>query len=278
MLGKLMKYEWRYLFRKFLILLFVLIAATLAGSLILLLINKQSVAANEDLAVLIFVFSGLVYYMGLIICGVGSSLLIAIRFYKSCYTDAGYLTHTLPVSARQLVGAKLLSSFFLQLLSMVCTLASFAIYAGVLMTTLLRFINEPLTYDLSTVLTEFEDGMGMSLPAYCVFFIVLSLIGCFTSSCIILGSVSLGQLYTKHRVLGAILAYFVVTMLMQMVSSICAIPSYLQMLSASLNNPKTPLMTIMLPTFIITITIGIILAVTLYFVNIHIMTKKLNLE
>lgn len=119
MLGKLIKYEWKSLSRQFLVMLAILAGTTLVSSLIIVSINFEFDDVNENYSLFMLIGSVLIYYLGLIVCSIGTSLIVAIRFYKSCYTDAAYLTHTLPVSARQLVGAKTmlhaLSSFCLLL-------------------------------------------------------------------------------------------------------------------------------------------------------------------
>ena len=117
MLGKLIKYEWKSLSRQFLVMLAILAGTTLVSSLIIVSINFEFDDVNENYSLFMLIGSVLIYYLGLIVCSIGTSLIVAIRFYKSCYTDAAYLTHTLPVSARQLVGAKTIASCLIQFLS-----------------------------------------------------------------------------------------------------------------------------------------------------------------
>ena len=93
MLVKLLKYEWRGLFSPLLILLIVLGGtAALTCGVILTITPKY----NETIAwysAMALVFSIFLYYFGLIGCTLGTTLIIAVRFYKTCYTDQGYLTH-----------------------------------------------------------------------------------------------------------------------------------------------------------------------------------------
>lgn len=69
----------------------------------------------------------------LIILAVGQVLItyviIVTRYYKSLYSDEGYLTHTLPVKAGSLLGSKVLTSFVWLILSYLVAGAVFLIIA-----------------------------------------------------------------------------------------------------------------------------------------------------
>ena len=280
MLGKLIKYEWKSLSRQFLVMLAILAGTTLVSSLIIVSINFEFDDVNENYSLFMLIGSVLIYYLGLIVCSIGTSLIVAIRFYKSCYTDAAYLTHTLPVSARQLVGAKTIASCLIQFLSSITVFLSIIVYFAVIIAAVLGSDTKSYTGTMSFAMlsTEFQQSLGVTLTQYCVFLIGYSLIGCITGCCILLGCVSLGQLYTKHRILGAILAYFIVTMIMQVITYLAMLPAYGKLFAASAAGDTLPLMSFMMPAFIAILITTIILAIAMYFINIHMMTKKLNLE
>ena len=278
MLGKLMKYEWKCLSRPLLILLAVLMGTTLISSLMMISINPDFDEVTENLSFLFMIGSFLIYYLGIIVCSIGTSLMIAIRFYKTCYTDEGYLTHTLPVSAKQLIGAKTLNACLWQLIMMLCTALSLLIFIGVTFTHLTSTSGGINVSDFQTIGNEFEAEFGIGPVGYFVFLITYSLISCITGTCIILGCVSLGQLYTKHRILGAIIAYFLVSMLLQITAYISMIPMYTRLIVAGASGSELTIFEVMQPSFLLIMIISIILAVIMYFVNIHMMTKKLNLE
>jgi len=134
------------------------------------------------------------------------------------------------------------------------------------------------TLSIAIISTQFQQEMGIGLGQYCAFMLLYNIVGCFTGPSIILGCVSLGQLYTRHRILGAILAYFIVTMIMQFVTYIAMLPTYSKLIVASASGKTLSMMNIMMPTFIIIFVITIIIAIAMYFINIHMMTSKLNLE
>jgi hypothetical protein len=52
---------------------------------------------------------------------------VVTRYYRSLYSNEGYLTHTLPVKASQLLGSKLMTSFIWLILSYIIAFAVFVV-------------------------------------------------------------------------------------------------------------------------------------------------------
>lgn len=285
MLGKLLKYEWKGLCSPFLILLVVLGGTTALTCGVILTIDPrydETIAWYSMMALILSIF---LYYFGLIGCTLGTMLIIAVRFYKTCYTDQGYLTHTLPVSARQILNAKIIASVLIYLLMLVAIVVTIFIIIQVAIYHIFSLIpgdyNElrrAFSEEFLPLLHVFEDELGISLGAYAaylVFFVITSILANIVT---ILGCVSLGQLYAKHRIVGAIVAYFVVQFVMQIIGYFCSLPMYTKMLIAgSYDSDLTPF-GIMSPTMNLTLLMTVIVAVGMYFVNLHMMTKRLNLE
>lgn len=285
MLGKLLKYEWKGLCSPFLILLIVLGGTTALTCGVILTINPKYDETIAWYSMMALVLSIFLYYFGLIGCTLGTTLIIAIRFYKTCYTDQGYLTHTLPVSTRQILNAKIVASILIYLLMLIAIVATVFIIIQVAMHHVFSLM--PGDYDelrrsfareFSSLLYDFEDELGISLGAYAAYLIFFVIVSIIANIVTVLGCVSLGQLYSKHRIVGAIAAYFVVQFVMQIIGYICSMPMYTKMLtSSSYNSDLTPF-GIMSPTMNLTLLMTVIVAVGMYFVNLHMMTKKLNLE
>ncbi len=285
MLGKLLKYEWKGLCSPLLIMLVVLGGTTALTCGVILTINPKYDETIAWYSVMALILSVFLYYFGLIGCTLGTMLIIAIRFYKTCYTDQGYLTHTLPVSTRQILNAKILASIFTYLLMLLAIAATIYIIFQVAIHHIFSFI--PGEYDelrreflreFSSLLYDFEDEFGIGLGAYIAYLVFYCIIAIFANIVTVLGCVSLGQLYAKHRVVGAILAYFIVQFIMQIIGYVCTIPMYTKMIiSESYNNNLTPF-GIMSPTMNLTLLMTVIVAVIMYFINLHMMSKRLNLE
>ena len=285
MLGKLLKYEWRGLRMPFIILLIVLASTTVLTCSVILTINPkydETVTWFSTMALMLSIF---LYYFGFIGCIIGIVLVVAIRFSKTCYTDQGYLTHTLPVSTKQLLSAKILAAFVTELLMILAIAASVVIIIQVTVHHVISFFPD-YSYDeftrmfmreLSYVFQDFKDELGISFGLYIVYWIIILLVSMFSNIVTIFGCVSLGQLYAKHRVIGAILAYFAQLFIMRILSYFASLPMYSRILTSDYNSDVT-FFSLVSPTMTLTLILTILMAVAMYFVNLHMMTKRLNLE
>ena len=280
MLKKLIKYEWKGLIFPFVIMLIVLAGTTLLTCAVLLTINPkydESVQVYSAMALMLSIF---LYYFGMIGCTLGTTLIIAIRFYKTCYTDQGYLTHTLPVTTHQILIAKIAIAFFVNILMALAILFSvfIIIQVGILHITSFYTDSPELKWifkDMfSIVLDEFANVFGIHLPSFLIYMILYSIISEIANVVIIFGCISLGQLYAKHRILGAIASYFIVLFIEQIFGWFTSVPISARVLSAK----YTTVFDILSPTMNLSLLFIVTLAVFMYFANIHMMTKKLNLE
>ena len=125
MLGKLLKQEWRSLWKVETLILGILMALTLlAGATFALPIWKSEWVGIQISMMMVI----LLYYAGVIGASLGCVLYLGIRFYKSMYTDEGYLTHTLPVTSHQLLLSKILVMAAWNLISTLAILASMFVF------------------------------------------------------------------------------------------------------------------------------------------------------
>lgn len=277
MLGKLMKYEWRGLRGPLVIILCVLFGTTLLSCAAISTINFAYDDVVLGLSMLTIVLSLMLYYFGIIGSTIGIAIIIAVRFYKTSYTDQGYLTHTLPVTAKQLLAAKTIVAVLCHMLITVCIAVSIVIVVSTLgyrisgqLGDVLELYNETSDY--------FKYYFDQSLPGYIVFWIITGIISSICSVINIFGCISLGQLYTKHRVIGAILAYFALYMVQAFIGYLGTIFMLFGIAAAERRNEAMSLLGVTTPTTVISLIASIIIAVALYFANLHMMTKRLNLE
>ena len=285
MLGKLIKYEWKGLRFPLMIMMIVLAGTMILTCGVILTINPKLDETLAWYSVMALMLSIFLYYFGIIGCTLGTTLIIAVRFYKTCYTDQGYLTHTLPASATQILNAKIIASILAYLLMLLAIAATIFIifevglhHAFSLMSGEQDELRRIVEQEFSFILSEFSDVLGISLGGYIAYLIFFSVIALFANVVTILGCVSLGQLYAKHRIIGAIAAYFIVQFVMQIINNICFIPMYTKMMIDSYNSEVLSLFGILSPTLNLSLFMAVVVAVIMYFVNLHMMTKKLNLE
>lgn len=285
MLGKLMKYEWRGLRFPLLIMISILGGITVLTCAIIFLINPKLDNVSAGFSAVSLIMCILLYYFGIIGCTVGTMLIIAIRFYKTSYTDQGYLTHTLPVETKTLLTAKTLTSvlcYLLMLLGVVVTIFVIIGAAYIHFVDISEYdramINRNIAESINDFSVYFQDEYGISLGIFVTFYILFLIVGCISAIMTVLGCVSLGQLYTKHRIIGAILAYFAVMAIQQIVSYISILPTYSKMLRAEYLSESIPMLAVISPTMIITLIWCVVVSIAMHFINLHMMTKRLNLE
>lgn len=292
MLGKLFKYEWKGFRFPILIMLIVLADTTVLTCSVIMTINPKYDETFIWYSMMALIFSILLYYFGIIGCALGVMLIIAIRFYKTCYTDQGYLTHTLPVSTQKILNVKIIASIAAVLLMILAVAGSLFIIAQIGINHILSIaiaeshgtigdIGEARTMffqEMSTVFSEFEDELGISLGLYLTYLVIYFIIAVVANVVTVLGCVSLGQLYAKHRIIGAIAAYFIVQFILKILGNISTMPMYAKMMRAEEYYEEYSVFGLMSPTMNLALLFSVIVAVVMYFINLHMMTKKLNLE
>ena len=273
MLKKLMKHEWKNSWKipTFLIGA-LLVISVFSGLTFAAPIWEEELTGMEILTILVW----LLYYFALIAMSLGVTLYLAVRFYKTMFTDEGYLTHTLPVTARQLLISKMLPMAGWMALSTVAIFASLGIFGSMAAVFLKpegvgfwEYVMEGLSMTELVELVQ-ESGMGkMMLSVLC-----MMLVGVFSGPMMIISSVSLGQLISKHRILGSIGAYFVINTAVQTISSVAMVPMMFRMASTEAEN----VLDVMTPMYFIMSLIMAAVTVGLYFISEYMVRKKLNLD
>lgn len=280
MLGKLLKYEFKGLLTPVIIMLCVLFGTTTLALITFFSINPELESTVNGVSVMLAMFAVFLYYIGIIGTSIGIILIIAIRFYKTCYTDQGYLTHTLPVTKHQLIGAKTLASiisYLVVMVSIAISVVTLVCLGGK------HFLKFDTTGSINTLLDLFKyigegclEAFGVKLNTLIFTYSIVIFISCITSVIIAMGCISLGQLYAKHRIIGAIIAYFIIAFLQQTLGSIYSTVFYSSVLTS--NNVDMTMYKFFMPQLLWTTIVQVIFAVVLYFVNIYMAEKKLNLE
>jgi len=198
MLGKLLKYEFKYMSKICLPTLLIMLGLCIAGRGITLLVSLFAAdvvtAALETL-----MFSGA--YIAIIASSVVITIVTVVRFYRNMTRDEGYLMFTLPASVSAHIGSKTLSALILELLSFLV-----AVVSGML----LLAISAP--GELANGWQTLREGLAQvalpaSLPWLIVECVVLSLIAVVAETLKIYAAIALGHLAKKHRVLWAIVSY-----------------------------------------------------------------------
>lgn len=220
MFQKLIKYEAKAYAKTLLFIIIGIMCITILGVVSILLFNpdklfKDNLVGFMNMTSYIGIL--MVYYFGLIACSLATLLIIATRYYKTMYTDEGYLTHTLPVTQTQLFCSKLFSAYAFQLLTFFMIIMSIIAIMGTILIRLAPI--EDFSSTIIDLIHEFIDMVGiMQAFYYGIFYFLLGLVSMFTGIITIYASITLGQLFVKHRIIGAITAYFIINVILSIIS------------------------------------------------------------
>ena len=202
MTGKLMKYEIKSSGKLMLMIWAALIIASILFSLSINVLGDTTAAYNTNgygiLVGIIGTVTGLLYFAMFIALIVATMLVIILRFYKGLLCDEGYLMHTLPVKAWQLITSKGMIAAGIVFASIIVGMISIMIIAGV---TSLDVI--PQFFDFIGDVWD-ADHRYMLIMAEILILIVLSVL---KSIYQVYAALAIGQLANKHRILLAIGAY-----------------------------------------------------------------------
>ncbi len=289
MLGKLIKHEWRGTYRVGCLMMLLMAGITFFGWLAFqspmwkeLSGNSDSYSVTMEAGILniLSVFTLLLYFVMLIVVLVGIVVYLAVHFYKTVYTDEGYLTHTLPVTKHQLLFSKILVGGLWTMIIYAMVYLSVILLGASLIGAILpdgytfaRFWSESGEL-IAELRMEMERQFGLNFVIYTVFILLSLLIGPFIAMATVYGAISLGQLFTRHRVLMAIVSYIGIGILNgilgAVVQSVIGLDDVIQ--------TSTDLGSYFDVSLITSFGLNLIIAVALYMASWLVMTRKLNME
>lgn len=272
MLRKLFKYDFEASAKIFLILYGFIAFLTILGKTLFTLV-PEGLENTPLLSVLVPTYILLI--IGLIF---GFQIFLIVRFYRSLFTDEGYLYHTLPVKPWQLILSKLLTNVLLVL----CGLAI------IILCLLLLLAGEPLAAimeyrtEIGEVIHTFLGFTPIGLVLYLIFFLPVTEAH---SQLMYFASVAMGQvLIPKHKVLGAFTSYIIFYVIIQAVTSIPLFAYSFSTIGGLITEEDT--MTGSLNwisdfyqfTLFFSLFLSVILSVVFFLITNYIMKKKLNLD
>lgn len=294
MLGKLIKHEWKDVYKVGCILSLVIIAVTAIGCIMLQLPAMTSLfAENSNLSegqifgwVIMGVMSFLLYLFILLGATYGLFIFLGIRFYRTMYTDQGYLTNTLPVTSHQLLISKILVAGIWYLILEIVVAASIfalviALMNGLLSDTLASEGYRSIWEALGALLPEMGklySEMGLNMIHYGISMGLTLLISPFAGIAVLFGSVTLGQLSRKHKAVMGILAYFGVMLVNMIINSIAQTVSTFRYSYDVMYNEYGSTVFNINGSLDFSFILTIIMAVILYVTSHYILTRKLNLD
>ncbi|MCR5268412.1 MAG: hypothetical protein K6E16_07845 [Lachnospiraceae bacterium] len=268
MLKMLMKYEWKYIWKKALLFAGLLLLATVIGMFAASQLAELS--DTDRMSGLLGALLGyMLYYTVLVGSILGLILIIAIRFYRSVFSSAGYVTNTLPASGRQIYGAHLI------VYGITYFVFTWLVFGSIMLVTNRVVTGIAVSMDMGAeMFGSYGPNMfGFDGPAEIALLAVYTAIATITSLLMIYASIVLGQSWKKHKVWGAVVSYIVISVTMMIVTSIVLFP---YMIGSIMMNPASP--TLGTSFWVICLVIVLIYGAATLWITDRGMTKRLNLE
>ncbi|MFQ8982060.1 MAG: hypothetical protein ACLR6I_17225 [Waltera sp.] len=297
MLGKLMKYEWKNIWKAGTLMLLGMLVVTVIGCVVLRmpggvvtgLLDNNDINATQSWFVLSSFVATLILYVIMLLASTwGMLIFLGIRFYRSMYTDEGYLSHTLPVTANQLFLSKILVSgvwylfisigIGISVVALVVSLMTGLLNIGELSSVLTQYngnIWEFLADAFYEIGRTYEEEMGINLLHYGITLLLAYVAGPFITMVTLFGALTIGQLSSKHKGFMGILAYAGLTILSSIIGSTVqsAFMFGTNVMSSSGGFSVTTNMA-----YDINVITSLLIAAIMYGVSYYIMNRKLNLD
>lgn len=274
MLGKLFKHEFKSTAKVMLTIYGVLILTTILG--ILGFSTQTMLTDYEPLPLvinLLFISTVILYILSIFTLFIVTYVYVCLHFYKTMYSDQGYLTHTLPVKPSTLFHVKLTTAWVWMMGTMILFFLSIfllliSITRGELFTQLM--FDTDFQY-------EFLNIVGMTIGQFSVTFFVQLAFSCLSYLLTIFASISIGQLFTSHKIVGAIVSGIAIYFIEQIIGS-----TILLLTASSFTKYLFQTLTIAdmfkSPSYIISSVVSILFTISFYIICIVIQKRHLNLD
>ncbi len=266
MLGKLLKYDVRELFRSTLPLLISMgsIGVVCAALLYFTMSFSETEGFFGALGATISFFG--IGILALLVIAVVFEFISVSRYYKSLFTDEGYLNMVIPVKTSTLLFAKTLSVLIFNAIGVIALALS--LFIAVLLPTMLYDMN--YVSDVGEIVGFFVD---LSMSAEVVLFFVGAVFELVYSTVAVLSAITVGSAVVRRRkILGSVLFFFAFSLVKSIVESIVGI--IVEGLTVTEAQPTVYTAATTLTRVLLCIAFGTVLCL----VNYRILNKKFNIE
>lgn len=271
MLGKLIKHEFKATYANYLFIYVAIILLTLINK-VFWIINIDNVIINAVRG-----FITVIYMIIIFASFVVTIIFIIQRFYKNLLKEEGYLSFTLPVGVGQHIISKLIVSFIWSVLTIIAVILSLIIMA--------------LNTGFISEISNNWRGLMLLIDIYglegnVVLIIILVISSLLYMILMFYASMSLGQLFSKYKILGSVVCFFGLYVLSQVVSFTMFVLNMFgnyNLIMSLENEVMNPQMAIELfglfsKIFLTAIIFQIIFIAIYYLITYFTLNKRLNLE
>lgn len=208
MLGKLLKYEMKSTARLFVPLYFSVLVVAVINRLMKTFSVLENVGSLNIQTITSFIIT-VTYFILMAGIMVVTLVVVIQRFYKNLLGDEGYLMFTLPVQQWKNIASKLLVSLLWSVLSIIIAISSICIYANFNifkhMPDMFSFVNTHLGY-----------AAYLEIPVLLLLLLTYTVIQ-------IYAAITLGHLFSKHKLLASLGMYVVLYTVGQIFATILTV-------------------------------------------------------
>lgn len=197
MFGRLLKYDFRSMFKQFGFIWPAALVLALVNRFTISGLDSTSAVGETTAGVAMFVYVAILMAMFVI-----TVIFVIQRFFKGLLGDEGYLTHTLPVKPWQLIASKLLAAVAATLLSIAVAILSILLIAPFQWGHELGDIFRGLGYVLSHWSLSATNSAILLLE-----FLLFICVGMAQGYLQLYLAMALGHLFNKNRVAMSVVAY-----------------------------------------------------------------------
>ena len=264
MLGKLLKHEFKMTYKNFLLMFALLVCTSVLAKLFIL------VKIDTPWYSIIMKLINALYVIFVVAVSFVSVVMVIAQMNKTLLKDEGYLFHTLPVKTWQHIVVKGITGTVWYLATLVVMCGSIAIY----------FIGDEDFWEIvRSAFKSLEHYYSQSgwLVLVSIIFVINLIVQVVVNMNSFMAALSLGQIFAKHRIAGAVLFWVVMNYAVGMVTSLAQfvlMPVLKKMEDYSFSQAKTPILIFLLGVLVFNIIVGGIY----FFIANYMMSKKLNLE
>lgn len=276
MLGKLLKYELLAEYRKYA----VLYIGTIAAAIFFLLFDKGLKQLGDW--TIIDILSGLMAMLFVILCIVSLFMVVVFaitRFNNNLFKDEGYLMHTLPVKPWEHIVSKIIASYIWFILSLI------VIAIGISIVTCGFSWISNIIYGIKTDFmeefsgqNEFDIFMQKAVRTMMIYFTVTMILYPAMLLIYIYFCIAVGSLFNGHRTLMAVITFFAVNTVSQIIISVFMISVGYFSIAANAEVTPIEIMGVFNKLMIFSAVFSLILYSVMAYITNYIMSKKLNLE
>ena len=278
MLNKLLKHDMKTMARSAVPMLLTALAISVVCCAILFfsittIVNMSENVESDSIAIVVGAMTSMGFYslgvIGITVLTSLVALLALIRYYKALFTDEGYLNMVLPVKPSTMFNSKILSAIIWSLISG----ATMVVALIVSVVVPIAFYDVSILLDIAEVLSIMTNFFASEVPETGI--IAVNLINyvlySFESVFVIITAITLGGvIIRKHKVLGAIGFYFVITFLQE---SVLGIFTFFTSLSLSTHGAAGAM-----AASVFNLVVTVLVMIAMYVINYYILNKKFNIE